>query len=107
VTNSIIRHSSRSQSEDISGMNIQIHFSGLYRNSQQAATVYQNLLFRVHIKLNMFRATHRPSSGSQTALATSGFAYVKGCWTLRLLDAVSVQQTQRPTTFHVCKTRGC
>jgi len=23
----------------------------------------------------------------KTALATSGFAYVKGCWTLRLLDA--------------------
>ena len=43
----------------------------------------------------------------KTALATSGFAYVKGCWTLRLLDADSVQQTQRPTTFHVCKTKGC
>jgi hypothetical protein len=27
--------------------------------------------------------------------------------TLRLLDAVSVQQTQRPTAFHICKTRGC
>jgi hypothetical protein len=25
----------------------------------------------------------------------------------RLLDAVSVQQPQRPTTFHVYKTRGC
>jgi len=32
----------------------------------------------------------------QTALAASGFAYVKGCWTLRLLD--SVQQSQHPTT---------
>ena len=43
----------------------------------------------------------------KTALAASGFAYVKGCWTLRLLDAVSVQQLQLPTTFHVCKTRCC
>jgi len=34
----------------------------LYRNSQQEATVYQNLLFHVYIKLNMFLATHRPSS---------------------------------------------
>jgi hypothetical protein len=40
-------------------------------------------------------------------LAASGFAYVKGCWTLSLLNAVSVQQPQRPTTFHVCKTRDC
>jgi len=26
----------------------------------------------------------------EIALAASGFAYVKGCWKLRLLDAVSV-----------------
>jgi hypothetical protein len=32
----------------------------LYRNSQQDAAVYQNLLFHVHIKLNMFRAACRP-----------------------------------------------
>ena len=31
---------------------------------QQDATVYQNLLFHIYIKLNMFRATHRPSSGA-------------------------------------------
>jgi hypothetical protein len=30
---------------------------------QQDATDYQNLLFHIYIKLNMFRATHRPSSG--------------------------------------------
>jgi len=35
-----------------------------YRNSQQDATVYQNLLFHVYMKLNMFRATHHPSSGA-------------------------------------------
>ena len=40
----------------------------------------------------MFRAAHRPSSGAQTAPAASGFAYVKGCWTLRLLDAVCRQR---------------
>jgi hypothetical protein len=31
---------------------------------QQDTTVYQNLLFHIYIKLNMFRATHRPSSGA-------------------------------------------
>jgi hypothetical protein len=36
-----------------------------YRNGQQDATVYKNLLFHVYMKLNMFRVTHRPSSGTQ------------------------------------------
>jgi len=49
-------------------------FYNSYRNSQQDATVYQNLLFHVCMKLKMFRATHRPSSG--------------GSWTLSLLDAI-------------------
>jgi hypothetical protein len=35
----------------------------------------------------------------KTALAASGLAYVKGCWTLWLLDAVSDQQPQRSTTW--------
>jgi len=42
------------------------------------------LLFHIYMKLDMFRATHRPSSGAQkTALAASGVSYVKGCWTCR------------------------
>jgi len=35
------------------------------RKIQQDATVYQNLLFRLYMKLNMFRTTHRPSSGAR------------------------------------------
>jgi len=35
-----------------------------YKKIQQDATVYQNLLFHIYMKLNMFRATHRPSSGA-------------------------------------------
>ena len=31
---------------------------------QQDATVYQNFLFHFYMKLNVFRATHRPSSGA-------------------------------------------
>jgi hypothetical protein len=31
---------------------------------QQDATMYQTLLFHIYIKLNMFRATNRPSSGA-------------------------------------------
>jgi len=35
-----------------------------YRKIQQHATVYQNLLFHTYMKLIVFRATHRPSSGT-------------------------------------------
>jgi len=35
-----------------------------YRKIQQDATVYQNLLFHIYMKLKMFRATHRTSSGA-------------------------------------------
>ena len=35
-----------------------------YRKIQQDATVYQHLLFSIYMKLNMFRATYRPSSGA-------------------------------------------
>jgi hypothetical protein len=44
-----------------------------YRNSQQDATVYQNLLFHVYMKLNMFRVTHRPSSGAQNCTSSLRF----------------------------------
>jgi hypothetical protein len=39
------------------------------------------LLFHIFIKLNVFRATHRPSLGARTVLAASGFSYVEGGWT--------------------------
>jgi len=35
-----------------------------YRKIQQDATMYENLLFHIYMKLSMFRATHRPSSGA-------------------------------------------
>jgi hypothetical protein len=34
------------------------------------------ILFHIYMKLSMFRAIQEP----KTALATSGFAYVEGCW---------------------------
>jgi len=50
-------------------------------NSQQDATVYQNLLFHVYINLNMFRGTHRPSSEAQNWTSSLWF-----CIRQRLLD---------------------
>jgi len=34
------------------------------RKIQQDATMYQNLLFHIYMKLNMFQATHHPPSGA-------------------------------------------
>jgi hypothetical protein len=109
-----------------------------YRSSQQDATIYQNLLFYVYMKLSTFRATHHPSSGAQNCTSSLWFCIcerlldieVAGrklnmfrathrpssgaqncssslwfCTCERLLD--TVQQLLYPTTFHMCKTRGC
>jgi hypothetical protein len=54
--------------------------------------VYQNLLFRIYMKLSCFVRNPAHQQEPKSALVASGFAYVKGCWTLRLLDADSVQQ---------------
>ena len=64
-----------------------------YRNSQQDVTVYQNLLFHVCIKLNMFRASHRPSSGAQNCTSSLWF-----CLGERLLDDEVAGRCQRPAT---------
>jgi len=42
----------------------------------------------------------------KTSLATSGFAYVEGCWTCSCWPLLR-PATTRPTTLHICKTRGC
>jgi hypothetical protein len=65
---------------------------------QQCIKIYYAMLIWSSTCFGRHTAHHQKL---KTALASSGFAYVKGFWTLSLLDAVSVQQTQRPTTFHV------
>jgi len=40
-----------------------MHHSIIHINIQQYATVYQSL-FHIYMKLNVFWATHRPSSGA-------------------------------------------
>jgi len=64
-----------------------------YRNSQQDATVYENLLFHVYMKLNMFRATNRPPSGVQNCTSSLWL-----CIRERLLDAEVAGRCQRPAT---------
>ena len=60
-----------------------------YRNSQQYATVYQNFIIICLYDGQRLKQHIDHHQELKTALAASGFAYVKGCWTLRLLDAVA------------------
>ena len=55
--------------------------------------MYQNLLFHVYIKFNMFRGTHRPSSGAQNCTSS-----IWVCIRKRLLDVVVAECWQRPAT---------
>jgi len=54
------------------------------------------ILFYFYMKLNMFRATHRPSLGAYNC--TSSLWFCIRC---------QRPATTRPTNLHVCKTRGC
>jgi hypothetical protein len=44
-----------------------------YRDSQQDATVYQNLLFHTYMKISMCQVTHRPSPGAQNCTSSLWF----------------------------------
>ena len=52
-----------------------------HRNSQKDATVNQNLLFHVYTSATCLGGKTAHHQEPKTALASSGFAYVKGCWT--------------------------
>jgi hypothetical protein len=67
-----------------------------YRKSQQDATVSQNLLFHVYVKLNMFRAKHCPSSGAQNCTSSLWF-----CIRERSLDVEVAGRWQRMTKLIV------
>ena len=80
---------------------------------QQCNRFYFILLFRF-IWISTYFGRHTAHHQEpKTALAASGFSYVKGCWTCSwwtLSGTVCAWQrppTTRPTTFHVWKTRGC
>jgi hypothetical protein len=77
-----------------------VHHSTIHKEKsskmKQFIKIYYSIFIWSSTCFGLHTAHHQEP---KTALAASGFAYVKGCWTLRLLDAVSVQQPQRPTTF--------
>jgi hypothetical protein len=65
-----------------------------YRNRQRDTTADQNFsLFRVYIRLSVFWATHRPSSGAQKCTSSLWFC-IRG----RLLDIVFAGRCPATTT---------
>jgi hypothetical protein len=52
-----------------------------YSTIQQDEIVFQNLLFHIYVKLNMFWATHHPLSEAWNCISSLLFVYVEGCWT--------------------------
>jgi hypothetical protein len=61
------------------------------KNSQRKSnntTVYQNFLFHIYMKLNVFRATHRPSSEAQYYTSSLWFCiYVQQPFTYAIAEA--------------------
>jgi len=51
------------------------------------------LLFHIYMKLNMFRATHRPYQESKTALAASEFFIRRRLLDVSLVDVVLTTST--------------
>ena len=67
------------------------------KKTQKDATLYQNFIIPYFKWSSTCFGRHTGHHQElKTAQAASGFAYVEGCQTLSC-----------PTTFHVCKTRGC
>ena len=61
---------------------------------QQCINIYYSMFIRSSTCFGRHTAHHQEL---KTALAASGFAYVKGCWTLWLLD--SNHNVQQPFTY--------
>jgi hypothetical protein len=85
-----------------------VHHSKIHteksNKKQQCIKIYYSIFIWSSTRFGRHTTHHQEP---KTALAASGFAYAKGCWTLRLLDTVSIQQPQCSTSFHVRKIRGC
>jgi hypothetical protein len=80
---------------DVRGL---VHHSTIHKEKiNKTKQSIKILLFHIYMKLNMFRATHRPSSGAQNCTGCLWF----------FVCAWQRPPTTRPTTFHVRKTGGC
>jgi len=57
-----VEHTTDNASIDVRGY---VHHSKIHKEKSNKIQQYiQNLIFHIYTKLNMFRVTHRPSSGA-------------------------------------------
>jgi hypothetical protein len=70
---------------------------------RQCIKIYYSMLMWSSTCFGRHTAHHQEL---KTALAISGFAYVKGCWPLRLLDADSRSARPRPTALLPPRSNG-
>jgi len=84
------------------------------RKSNKVQKCIKILLFYIYMKLNMFRATHRPSSGVKNCTGSLWFLHtwkvagrvVDGrCQAHNVPDNIHKLHVQQPSTY--AKTRGC
>jgi hypothetical protein len=50
-----------------------VHHSIIHKDNPTSCNSVSKFLFHIYIKLNMFRATHRPSSGAQNCTSSLWF----------------------------------
>jgi hypothetical protein len=67
-----------------------VHHSTIHEEKFKKVQRCIKTLFTIYVKLNMFWATHRPSSGAQNC--TGSLFFIRG----RLLDMWSVDNVHRP-----------
>ena len=99
-------------SEPKSDVRKSVHHHTIQINQPKICNSFTSLLLDVYVWLNMFRAPPRPSSGAYNCTRSLWFYRWKVA--VGALLAVGLDHSQqrynvsttRPTTFHVCKTRG-
>jgi hypothetical protein len=75
-----------------------MHHSKIHKEkSDKMQQCIKIVLFHTYMKLNMFRVTTAYYQEPKTTLATYGFSYVKGCWTLS--GKVQQLHVQQPSTY--------
>jgi hypothetical protein len=92
----------------------------MHKNIQQDAKIYQNFIFPVYMKLNMFRATHPPIIRSlklhwQSLVYHTSYNlprminHVEGCWTCDWwkLSGLTTSTYHKYNNLLRIKTRGC
>ena len=100
--------------EQLLTFRVSVHHSTIHKEKSNKMQLCIKLCYSIFIWSSTCFGRHTAHHQEpKTALLASGFSYVEGCWTCSWWTlsgtycAWQRSPTTRPTTFHVCKTRGC